>query len=158
MEREAATGVGVGAPPLSPDLGLGSTSKKLRVPSSGAPVRDTWLTDLLERASNGANDGQSYLPSRARDGPIKHRPAPRAILGRADALARPMHQNRVPRSVLPASDKGIGPRPSRPLSWSRSVPTSPQAPIPGGRDRFIQPRGALNFSLNHFSRHRAAVS
>jgi hypothetical protein len=34
----------------------------------------------------------------------------------------------------------------------------PKPPIPRGRDRFIQPRGALNFSLNHFSRHRAAVS
>jgi hypothetical protein len=38
MEREAATAAAVGAPPLSPDLGLGGTSKELRVPSSGAPA------------------------------------------------------------------------------------------------------------------------
>jgi hypothetical protein len=52
-----------------------------------------------------------------------------------------MHRQRMPSRLYPASDKGIGPRSSPPLSWSRSVPISPQAPIPQGVGTIINTPG-----------------
>jgi hypothetical protein len=66
LEREDAATAAVGAPPLSPDS-EGTRAERV-VASSRAPARDTWLTDLLERASHGGDDGRSYAPKRARDG------------------------------------------------------------------------------------------
>jgi hypothetical protein len=65
LEREDATAAAVGAPPLSPDKEAGGTRIERRATNSGASARETWLTDLLERASDGADDGQSYAPKRA---------------------------------------------------------------------------------------------
>ncbi len=66
MEREAATAAAVGAPSLSPDTeGMRADP---RTANLRAPARETWLTDLLERASDGAAEGRSYAPKRARDG------------------------------------------------------------------------------------------
>jgi hypothetical protein len=64
VERDVASAAAVGAPPPRPD----GTRAEHGVASSRAPARDTWLTDLLERASDGAHGGQSYAPNRARDG------------------------------------------------------------------------------------------
>jgi hypothetical protein len=66
MEREAATAATVGAPSLSPDTeGMRADP---RTASLRAPARETWLTDLLERAAHGGDDARSYAPKRARDG------------------------------------------------------------------------------------------
>jgi hypothetical protein len=66
MEGEAAAAAAVGAPSLSPDTeGMCADP---RLASLRAPARETWLTDLLERASDGAAEGRSYAPKRARDG------------------------------------------------------------------------------------------
>jgi hypothetical protein len=62
LEREDATAAAVGAPPLSPDID-GARAER-GVASLRPPARDTWLTDLLERASDGADE--SYAPKRAR--------------------------------------------------------------------------------------------
>jgi hypothetical protein len=58
VQRNSVVAVGNEAPPLSPDgqpVGV-----HLRVESF--PVRDTWLTDLLKRASVSADDGKSFAP------------------------------------------------------------------------------------------------
>jgi hypothetical protein len=57
----SAAWVGVGAPPLSPDLGLG-TGKELRVPSSGAPARG-YLAHRLARACLERSQRWTELPS-----------------------------------------------------------------------------------------------
>jgi hypothetical protein len=64
VERAVASAAAVGAPPLSPDS-EGARAEH-GVANSRAPIRETWLTDMLERASDGADDGQSYAPKRAR--------------------------------------------------------------------------------------------
>jgi hypothetical protein len=65
MERDVAS-VAAGAAPLSPETeGMRAAPGMV---SLRAPARETWLTDLLERASDGAAEGRSYAPKRARDG------------------------------------------------------------------------------------------
>jgi hypothetical protein len=67
LEREDATAAAVGAPPLSPDSAADGRRSERGATRSGASTgRDTWLTDLLERASHGGDDDQSYAPKRAR--------------------------------------------------------------------------------------------
>jgi hypothetical protein len=66
VERDIATAAVHEAPSLSPERGLSGGRMEHRVASSGASARETWLTDLLGRASGGANDSQSYAPKRAR--------------------------------------------------------------------------------------------
>jgi hypothetical protein len=67
LERNAPTPAKE-APPLSPDSEAGGRRLERGATRSGASTgRDTWLTDLLERASDGADNGQSYAPRRARD-------------------------------------------------------------------------------------------
>jgi hypothetical protein len=68
VERDVPGAAAVGAPPLSPDKEAGDTRIERRVVGSRAPARDTWLTDLLERASHGSDDGRSYAPKRPRAG------------------------------------------------------------------------------------------
>jgi hypothetical protein len=58
VQRNSVVAVGNEAPPLSPDRQ--PVSVRLRVES--VPVRDTWLTDLLKRASVSADDGKSFAP------------------------------------------------------------------------------------------------
>ena len=60
--RDVAGAAAVGTPPLSPDKAAGGARIERRVVGSGASARETWLTDLLKRASDGARDGQSYAP------------------------------------------------------------------------------------------------
>jgi hypothetical protein len=36
--------------------------------TSSPPARETWLTDVLERTSDGVDDGHSHAPKRARGG------------------------------------------------------------------------------------------
>jgi hypothetical protein len=67
VQRDAATATAHEAPPLSPDREVAGPRKEGGAPRLRArAARDTWLTDLLERASGGADDGQSYAPKRAR--------------------------------------------------------------------------------------------
>jgi hypothetical protein len=57
VQRNSVVAVGNDVPPLSPDRQ--PVGVRLRVESF--PVRDTWLTDLLKRASVNA-DGKSFAP------------------------------------------------------------------------------------------------
>jgi hypothetical protein len=54
------------APPSSSDREGGDMRTERGAASSGARTRETWLTDLLERASNGAGDGERFAPERDR--------------------------------------------------------------------------------------------
>jgi hypothetical protein len=66
MERDVAATAAVGAPSLSPGREFGGGRIGSRAAGSGAGTRETWLTDVLERASVGADDRESYAPRRAR--------------------------------------------------------------------------------------------
>jgi hypothetical protein len=66
VQRSADIAASHEAPPLSPDPGAGGTRKEPRFARSATSTGESWLTDVLERASHETDQAHDFTPRRAR--------------------------------------------------------------------------------------------